>query len=74
VIHRRVIVENIDAALISSYGKTMRVPVDKARLGARRGKWKILDWQLEASTDGCGSRAGDYLERSGFVPGEGGGR
>jgi hypothetical protein len=69
VIHRRVIVENIDAALISSYGRTMRVPVDKAMLGARRGKWKILDGQLEAAPDGCGSRAGDYLKRSGFVHG-----
>jgi hypothetical protein len=69
MIRRRVIVENIEAALISSYGRTMRVPVDKAMLGARRGKWKILDGQMETSLDGCGSRAGDYLERSGFVHG-----
>jgi hypothetical protein len=69
MIRRSVIVENIEAALISSYGKTMRMPVDKAMLGVRRGKWKILDGQLEAGLDGCGSRAGDYLNRSAFVHG-----
>jgi glycosyltransferase involved in cell wall biosynthesis len=40
---RMVAVENIDEALRRTYGVRMRISRDKALLGERKGKWRIID-------------------------------
>jgi hypothetical protein len=45
-----VAVENIDEALRRTYGTRMRISRDKALLGERKGKWRIIDPAERPST------------------------
>ena len=47
---RIVAVENIDEALRRTYGTRMRISRDKALLGERKGKWRIIDPAERPST------------------------
>ena len=47
---RIVAVENIDEALRRTYGTRMRISRDKALLGERKGKWRIIDPTERPST------------------------